>query len=73
MVAVLGDGCDISVRYLYHGRIKAVINYGLQDIDKNRNIVLNVTDFLRRFSSFKDFLLKIRDLGFRGNVRAIEG
>ena len=66
MVAVLGDGCDISVRYLYHGRIKAVINDGLQDIDKNRNIVLNVTDFLRRFSSFKDFLLKIRDLGFRG-------
>ena len=63
IVAVIGDGSEKSVPFLYHGRIKANIEdcvkkYIGTDI-RHRSWVLNVADFLtaNKIQSFADFKL----------------
>lgn len=63
IVAIIGDGSEKSVPFLYHGRIKANIEDHVTkcgDI-RHRSWVLNVADFLaaNKIQSFDDFKLTI--------------
>ena len=67
VVAILGDGCEISVPFLYHGRIRGQIQDSLKGVDhKGRSWVLNVIDFLRlkRITSFEEVKHSQRSLNF---------
>ena len=72
IVAILGDGCDTSVPFLYHGGIKEDIkrvctakNIALEGI----SYILNIVDYLKACDcrSFKDF--KEKNDGFNFGYR----
>ena len=61
VVAIMGDGSDLSVPSLYHGRIRAEIQKCVSSDIHGRSWVLNVADFLQKnkiasFNEFKDKL-----------------
>ena len=60
VVAIMGDGCETSIPYLYHGGIMADIERLCSDKTTGRRL-LNVVDFLRAHDirSFHDFKLRI--------------
>jgi hypothetical protein len=68
VVAVIGDGSDKYVPFLYHGRIKAKIEECASDNSRGRSWVLNVVDFLKakRITCFAEFEQKLRHLNFGG-------
>lgn len=72
VVAIMGDGHDTSVPYLYHGRIRGQIESALRDVDEKRSWILNVTDFLQKkgFTSFEGVKHSTRSLNFGGQSSA---
>lgn len=67
ILAILGDGSDVSVPFLYHGRIRAQIQDCIKGCDMHgRSWVLNVADFLRikGIASFDEFKHKLKSFDF---------
>lgn len=66
VVAVIGDGSEKSVPYLYHGRIRAKIMECVRDHFSGRSYVLDVVDFLsaKKIKSFADFEHNLKWLNF---------
>lgn len=67
ILAVMGDGSDTSLPYLYHGRIKARIKDSLKSVDTSyRSWVCDIVDFLqaKRIASYDEFKAKLKALDF---------
>ena len=78
IVAIMGDGSDTSVPYLYHGGIKADIKRKCSAPDialQGRSWIFNVVDYLRayRISSWREFKGRVKTLNFgTGQRRKLE-
>lgn len=67
VLAILGDGSDTSIPFLYHGRVRGTIQESLTGVDtKNRSWVLNIIDYLamKKITSYEAFKRNQRALNF---------
>ena len=76
IVAILGDGSETSLPYLYHGRIKGAIlsrsKYSSGEL-QGKSRVFDVVDFLRdrNIKSFHEFQRRLKSLNFGGQCQAL--
>ena len=76
IVAILGDGSETTLPYLYHGRIKGAIlahsKYSSREL-QGKSRVFDVVDFLRdrNIKSFHEFQRRLKSLNFGGQCQAL--
>ena len=74
ILAITGDSSDNSVPYMYHGRVKAVIERSIvPSMAQKKSLILKVTDYLKsqHVHSWEDFRSRIPSFRYGGQTHKV--